>query len=119
MTEVATRGAPRPLLVSDRPGRGHAHESKSPDGTVRRAGLPERLPGLDRSPRLLDRDEWRITGRNDRGIPQLGIAPNGRTLDVVAITVDSLIDGIPRRFSMVDLSRVIDQIGDDVERAAS
>ena len=56
--------------------------------------------------------KWRITGRNDRGIPQLGIPANGRTLDVEAITVDSLVDGVPRRFSMVDLSRVIDQIGD-------
>lgn len=63
--------------------------------------------------------KWRITGRNDRGIPQLGIAPNGRTLDVDAITVDNLVDGIPRRFSIVDLSRVIDQIGAGVERAAS
>jgi hypothetical protein len=58
---------------------------------------------------------WRITGCNDRGIPQLGIPPNGRRLDVEAITVDSLIDGVPRRFSMVDLSRVIDQIGGDAE----
>jgi hypothetical protein len=61
---------------------------------------------------------WRITGRNDRGIPPLGISPNGRTLDVEATTVDSLIDGIPRRFSMVDLSRVIDQIGDQPEARA-
>jgi len=64
--------------------------------------------------------KWRITGRNDRGIPQLGIGPNGKTLDVEAITVDSLVDGIPRRFSMIDLTRVIDQIGDETEeRAAS
>jgi len=55
--------------------------------------------------------KWRITGRNDRGIPQLGIAPNGRSLDVEAVTVDSLIDGVPHRSSMIDLSRVIDQIG--------
>jgi hypothetical protein len=62
---------------------------------------------------------WRITGRNDRGIPELGIGPNGRTLDVEAITVDSVVDGVPRRFSMVDLTRVIDQLtGEDV-RAAS
>jgi hypothetical protein len=64
--------------------------------------------------------KWRITGRNDRGIPQLGISANGLKLDVEAITVDSLIDGVPRRFSMVDLSRVIDQIGGRAdERAAS
>jgi hypothetical protein len=64
--------------------------------------------------------KWRITGCNARGIPQLGIPPNGRRLDVEAITVDSLIDGVPRRFSIVDLSRVMDQIGGDTEeRAAS
>jgi hypothetical protein len=62
--------------------------------------------------------KWRITGRNDRGIPQLGIPPNGRTLDVEAITVDGLVDGIPQRFSLVDLTRVIDQLTEDV-RAAS
>jgi hypothetical protein len=63
---------------------------------------------------------WRVTGRNDRGIRSLGIPANGRTLDVEAITVDSLVDGVPRRFSMVDLSRVIDQLGgEDVTRAAS
>jgi hypothetical protein len=63
---------------------------------------------------------WRVTGRNDRGIRPLGIPANGRTLDVEAITVDSLVDGVPRRFSMVDLSRVIDQLGgEDVTRAAS
>src|SRR5262245_60385761 len=63
---------------------------------------------------------WRITGRNDAGVPQLGIPPNGRTLDGEAITVDSLVEGVPRRFSMVDLSRVFDQIGgEDSDRAAS
>jgi hypothetical protein len=64
--------------------------------------------------------KWRITGRNDRGIPQLGLSPNGRRLDVEATSVDSLIDGIPQRFSMVDLSLVLDQIGGEPEaRAAS
>ena len=61
---------------------------------------------------------WRITGRNDRGIPQLGVPPNGRRLDVQAVTVDSLVDGVPRRFSMVDLSRVLDQVGGDAEERA-
>jgi hypothetical protein len=63
--------------------------------------------------------KWRITGRNDRGIPQLDIPPNGRTLDVEAITVDGLVDGIPRRFSIVDLTRVIDQLASEDVRAAS
>ena len=58
-----------------------------------------------------------MCGRNDGGIPTLGIRPNGRLLNVEAVTVDSLIDGEPRRFSMIDLSRVIEQHGDD-ERAA-
>src|SRR5207247_4361530 len=62
--------------------------------------------------------KWRITGRNDRGMPQLGISPNGRRLDVDVTMVDSLIGGIPRRFSMVDLNRVIDQIGDEPEARA-
>jgi hypothetical protein len=63
--------------------------------------------------------KWRITGRNDRGIPQLGIPPNGRTLDVEAITLDGLVDGIPRRFSIVNLTRVIDQLTSEDVRAAS
>ena len=58
-----------------------------------------------------------MCGRNDGGIPTLGIRPNGRLLNVEAVTVDSLIDGEPRRLSMIDLSRVIEQHGDD-ERAA-
>ncbi len=58
-----------------------------------------------------------VCGRNDRGIPKLGIRPNGRLLNVEAVTVDGLIDGEPGRFSMIDLSRVIEQHGDD-ERAA-
>jgi hypothetical protein len=62
---------------------------------------------------------WRVTGRNDRGIPQLGIPANGRMLDVDAITVDSVVDGAPRRFSMIDLSRVFDQIGGDGRESAA
>ena len=63
--------------------------------------------------------KWRVTGRNDRGIPQLGLPPNGRTLDVEAITVDSLVDGDLRRFSMIDLAHVIEQLSNDDARAAS
>jgi hypothetical protein len=51
--------------------------------------------------------------------PAAGQPPEGRTLDVEAITFDGLVDGIPRRFSIVDMTRVIDQLTSEDVRAAS
>jgi len=57
---------------------------------------------------------WRVSGRNDRGIAALGIEPNGKTLDVVAVTVDRSRDGQRVRTVYLDLAAVYAQLGDDV-----
>jgi SnoaL-like polyketide cyclase len=62
---------------------------------------------------------WRITGRNVRGVPTLGIAPNGRTLDVRLITVDSVVDGIAHSRALIDLSGVMAQVQEHAEEPAA
>jgi hypothetical protein len=58
---------------------------------------------------------WRVSGRNDRGIPALGIEANGKTLDVTAVTMDRAVDGQRVRTVYLDLAAVYAQLGDDVE----
>ena len=62
---------------------------------------------------------WRITGRNVRGVPTLGIAPNGRTLDVRLITVDSVVDGIAHSRALIDLYGVMAQVQEHAEEPAA
>jgi len=57
---------------------------------------------------------WRITGRNVRGIPWLGIWATGREMTIRAVTVDSVVDGVPHSRTFIDLSLVVEQI-DDLE----
>ena len=44
---------------------------------------------------------WRITGRNVRGVPRLGIRPTGRALDIEAVTVDSVVDGVSQSRTLI------------------
>jgi hypothetical protein len=62
---------------------------------------------------------WRISGRNVRGVPTLGIEPNGRTLDVRLITVDSVVEGVAHSRTLIDVSGVMTQIRDDAEEFAA
>ena len=39
---------------------------------------------------------WRITGQNVRGIPWLGVWATGREMTIRAVTVDSVVDGVPQ-----------------------
>ena len=47
-------------------------------------------------------------------IPALGIEPNGKTLDVAAVTVDRSRDRQRVRTVYLDLAAVYAQLGDDV-----
>ena len=62
---------------------------------------------------------WRIRGRNVRGVPTLGVEPNGRTLDVEVITVDSLVDGVAYSRTLVDVSGVMAQVKEEAEQPAA
>jgi len=62
---------------------------------------------------------WRISGRNVRGVPTLGIEPNGRTLDVEVIIVDSVVDGVAYRRTLVDVSGVMAQVSEGAEAPAA
>jgi hypothetical protein len=62
---------------------------------------------------------WRISGRNVRGVPTLGIEPNGRTVDVRVITVDSVIEGVAYSRTMVDVSGMMAQMHEDAEAPAA
>jgi hypothetical protein len=62
---------------------------------------------------------WRITGRNVRGIPTLGIAPNGRTVDVQLVTVDSVVDGVAHSRTLTDVSGLMAQIAQHAQEPAA
>jgi hypothetical protein len=62
---------------------------------------------------------WRITGRNVRGIPTLGIAPNGRTVDVQLVTVHSVVDGVAYSRTLTDVSGLMAQIAQHAEESAA
>jgi hypothetical protein len=62
---------------------------------------------------------WRITGRNVRGVPTLGIAANGRTVDVQLITVDSVVDGVAHSRTLIDLSSVMTQVEQHADQPAA
>jgi hypothetical protein len=62
---------------------------------------------------------WRISGRNVRGVPTLGIAANGRTLDVQLITVDSVVEGVAHSRTLIDLSGVMAHVRDNAEQPAA
>ena len=60
---------------------------------------------------------WRITGRNVHGVPTLGIRPNGRRLDIEAVTIDSVVDGVSSSQTLLDLTQVAAQLGERAETA--
>ena len=60
---------------------------------------------------------WRVSGRNDNGIPTLGIGANGKRLEITVYTVDRSTDGTLRRTVYMDLSAVYAQLGDDPTRS--
>ncbi len=62
---------------------------------------------------------WRISGRNVRGIPMLGIEANGRMLDVRLITVDSVIDGVAHSRTLIDMSGLMAQVDEGPEATAA
>ena len=62
---------------------------------------------------------WRIRGRNVGGVPTLGIEPNGRTLDVEVITIDSVVDGVAYSRTLVDVSGVMAQIKEEAQEPAA
>ena len=62
---------------------------------------------------------WRIRGRNVRGVPSLGVEPNGRTLDVEVITVNSVVDGVAYSRTLVDVSGVMAQVKEEAEEPAA
>ena len=62
---------------------------------------------------------WRITGRNVRGIPALGITANGRTLDVQLITVASVVEGVAHTRTSIDLSSVMAQVEEHASEPAA
>lgn len=62
---------------------------------------------------------WRISGRNVRGIPTLGIEANGRMLDVRLITVDSVIDGVAHSRTLIDMSGLMAQVDEGPEATAA
>ena len=62
---------------------------------------------------------WRISGRNVRGVPTLGIAANGRTVDVQLITVASVVEGVAHSRTLIDLSGVLAQNEQRAEESAA
>jgi hypothetical protein len=52
-------------------------------------------------------------------VPTLGIEPNGRTLDIEVITVDSVVDGVAYSRTLVDVSGVMAQIREESEEPAA
>jgi hypothetical protein len=62
---------------------------------------------------------WRISGRNVRGVPTLGIEATGRILEVPFITVDSVVEGVAHSRTLIDLSAVMGQIDADAEAPAA
>ena len=57
---------------------------------------------------------WRISGRNVRGIPMLGIEANGRMLDVRLITV-----GVAHSRTLIDMSGLMAQVDEGPEATAA
>jgi hypothetical protein len=62
---------------------------------------------------------WRISGRNVRGVPTLGLEANGRTLSVQLITVDSVVEGVAHSRTLLDVSGVMAQVREDAEEPAA
>jgi len=62
---------------------------------------------------------WRISGRNVRGVPTLGIEPTDRTLNVKVITVDSVVGGVAHTRTLIDLSSLMAPLEDDAEAPAA
>src|SRR3954467_3650484 len=58
---------------------------------------------------------WRISGRNVRGVPTLGIEPTDRTLNVKVITVDSVVGGVAHTRTLIDLSSLMAPLEDNAE----
>ncbi len=85
------------------------------------------MPPLHGGPSLLKMESrdgsivsyWRISGRNVRGVPTLGIGPNGRTLDVQLITVDSVVEGVPYSRTLIDVSGLMAKVAEHVEEPAA
>jgi hypothetical protein len=62
---------------------------------------------------------WRISGRNVRGVPTLGVEANGRTIDVRLITVDSVIEGVAHSRTLIDVSGLMAQVDEAAEAPAA
>jgi len=62
---------------------------------------------------------WRIRGRNVRGVPTLGIGPNGRTLEIEVTTVDSVVDGVAYSRTLLDVSGVMAQVREEAKEPAA
>lgn len=62
---------------------------------------------------------WRISGRNVRGVPALGLEADGYMLNVRLITVDSVVDGMAHSRTLIDVSGVMAQVREDVEQPAA
>ena len=56
---------------------------------------------------------WRVSGRNDAGVPGLGIPPNGKSVDVTAYTVDRVEGDDMMRTVYLDLTELSRQLEDD------
>ncbi|HJX08779.1 MAG TPA: hypothetical protein VJ736_11995 [Actinomycetota bacterium] len=62
---------------------------------------------------------WRISGRNVRGVPTLGVEANGRTIDVRLITADSVIEGVAHSRTLIDVSGLMAQVDEAAEAPAA
>jgi len=62
---------------------------------------------------------WRISGRNVRGVPTLGIEANGRTLVVRLITVDSVVDAVAHSRTLIEISDLMAQVDEAPESSAA
>src|SRR3954469_9210458 len=62
---------------------------------------------------------WRISGRNVRGVPTLGVEANGRTIDGRLITVDSGLEGVAHSRTLIDVSGLMAQVDEAAEAPAA
>jgi predicted ester cyclase len=63
---------------------------------------------------------WRVSGRNDAGVPALGLPPNGKRVDVTVYTVDRVNGSDVLRTVYLDVTALSRQLADDgIEDARS
>jgi hypothetical protein len=56
---------------------------------------------------------WRVSGRNDAGVPALRIAPNGKSVELTVYTVDRVEGDDMLRTVYLDLTELSRQLEDD------